>query len=149
MTGPALGAARRSRHPACSRLRNSLELVLLLLQADAAALADCPNFWVPREVVEGRAPALAAAEQVVQALFTRLVASRLAPHSDSFVGAEYWCQVYEGGRGLGFHFDKVRRLFFGWGGVWVGMCDGTACRICLLARSDSTATHCCCRTSMP
>lgn len=77
-------------------------------QADAAALAECPNFWVPRDVLEGRAPALAATEQVVQALYARLVAARLAPLDDAFVGAEYWCQVYEGGRGLGFHFDKVQ-----------------------------------------
>ena len=76
-------------------------------QADAAALAECPNSWVPRDVVEGREPAITAAEQVVQQLYRRLVAPRLAPHADAFLGAEYWCQIYERGRGLGFHYDKV------------------------------------------
>ncbi|PRW61039.1 hypothetical protein C2E21_0196 [Chlorella sorokiniana] len=76
------------------------------VQADAAALAECPNYWVPRDVVEGREPAITAAEQIVQQLYRRLVAARLAPHADAFLGAEYWCQIYERGRGLGFHYDK-------------------------------------------
>ena len=59
-------------------------------------------------MVEGHEPALTAAEQVVQLLYARLVAPRLAPYSDAFVGAEYWVQIYEGGRGLGVHYDKVR-----------------------------------------
>lgn len=66
-----------------------------------------PNFWVPRDVVEGREPAIAVAEQIVQQLYRRLVAAKLAPHDDAFIGAEYWCQIYEKGRGLGFHFDKA------------------------------------------
>lgn len=63
------------------------------VQADADALAECPNYWVPRDVVEGRAPALAAAEQVVQQLYRRLVKARLAPHDAHWAGAEFWCQV--------------------------------------------------------
>ncbi|KAL4441856.1 hypothetical protein ABPG77_003772 [Micractinium sp. CCAP 211/92] len=79
---------------------------LQAVQADADALAECPNYWVPMDVVEGRAPALAAAEQVVQHLYRRLVKARLDPHDVRSGGAEFWCQIYEGGRGLGFHFDK-------------------------------------------
>ena len=63
-------------------------------QADADALADCPNFWVPRKMVEGAAPALTAAEQVVQALYARLVGRQLQPWgAGGWRGAEYWCQV--------------------------------------------------------
>lgn len=64
---------------------------------------------MPRDVVKGREPAITAAEQIVQQLYRRLVAPRLAPHADTFLGAEYWCQIYERGRGLGFHYDKVRQ----------------------------------------
>lgn len=122
--------------PPASRLR-------LRRQADAPALAECPNYWVPRAVVEGQEPAATAAEQVVQHLYRRLAAEQLGPHGADFVGAEYWCQVgacggggrqpaavpacmpallgaatspllplhslqiYEKGRGLGWHVDKV------------------------------------------
>ena len=63
------------------------------IQADADALAECPNYWVPRDVVEGRAPVVAAAEQAVQQLYRRLVKARLAPHDGCWEGAEFWCQV--------------------------------------------------------
>jgi hypothetical protein len=76
------------------------------LQVDADALAACPNYWVPREVVEGAGPALTAAEQAVAALWRAAAAPPLAELGEAWQGAEYWCQVYEGGRGLGFHFDK-------------------------------------------
>lgn len=114
-------------------------------QADAAALAECPNYWVPRDVVEGREPAITAAEQIVQQLYQRLVAPRLAPHTDAFLGAEYWCQVYERGRGLGFHYDKVgsgaqhRRCF-----------EAAACRpvarwqVWLGSQCTTAAASCCC-----
>lgn len=81
-------------------------LALLIHQADADALADLPNLWVQRKVVEGAEPALTVAEQAVQQLYRSLVGLQLAPPPGSWQGVEYWCQVYEGGRGLGFHFDK-------------------------------------------
>ncbi len=68
-------------------------LPLASLQADADALAECPNYWVPREVVEGSAPAVSVAEQAVQQLYRRLVQAQLAPHEGTWQGAEYWCQV--------------------------------------------------------
>lgn len=97
--------------PPLPLLLNATPFVLpeCIPQADAAALAECPNYWVPRDVVEGREPAITAAEQIVQQLYRRLVAPQLAPHADTFLGAEYWCQIYERGRGLGFHYDKVRQ----------------------------------------
>ncbi|KAI3427206.1 hypothetical protein D9Q98_007142 [Chlorella vulgaris] len=82
------------------------EPILAALEADADALADLPNLWVQRKVVEGAEPALTVAEQAVQQLYRSLVGLQLAPPPGSWQGVEYWCQVYEGGRGLGFHFDK-------------------------------------------
>ena len=45
--------------------------------------------------MESAAPALAAAEQVVQQLYRRLVKAQLAVHGleAAWHGAEYWCQV--------------------------------------------------------
>ena len=67
--------------------------LMAALQADAQALSECPNYWVPRDVVEGRQPALTAAEQVVQHLFRQMAKGQLAAHDASWTGAEYWCQV--------------------------------------------------------
>lgn len=101
---PSRAAAAAAADQVCSPAAQHLS------QADAAALAECPNYWVPRDVVEGREPAITAAEQIVQQLYRRLVAPQLAPHADAFLGAEYWCQIYERGRGLGFHYDKARAV---------------------------------------
>lgn len=42
-------------------------------------------------------------------LFRTVVRRELAARGqlDCLGGAEFWLQIYKGGRGLGFHFDKV------------------------------------------
>ena len=78
--------------------------LLTRMQSSAHAISECPNFWVPREAIE-EGQCLIAAEEVVVQLHRRLLKGRLPPE---WAGAEFWVQVYEGGRGLAFHFDKVR-----------------------------------------
>lgn len=78
--------------------------LLARMQSSAQAISECPNFWVPREAIE-EGQCLTAAEEVAVQLHRRLLKSRLPP--EGWAGAEYWVQVYEGGRGLAFHFDKV------------------------------------------
>lgn len=68
-----------------------------LLQFNATAIAECPNYWLPREDIEaGRCRT--AAEQAVAHLHTCL-RGRLP---ERWMGAEFWVQRYDGGRGLGF-----------------------------------------------
>ena len=68
----------------------------------ATDLSHCPNYWVPRDVIESGSGATTA-EAAVCSLHDHIVGPTL-PHD--WAGAEYWVQVYEGGRGLAFHFDK-------------------------------------------
>ena len=81
-------------------------------QAEAQALSEQPNYWLPLEALarqEGGQPRPTAAERAVRHLYRALVAERLAGDPrwrPGAAGAEYWVQVYRGGRGLGFHFDK-------------------------------------------
>lgn len=81
-------------------------------------------------MAEGAAPPTTAFEQAVAALFARI----LRPHvlagranlgvgrdggpalPPAWTGAEVWCQTYEAGRGLDFHFDKDEAAMAG-GGV--------------------------------
>ena len=126
------------------------------LRRDAEGLACCSNFWVPRSVLSGEEPAMAAFEQAAAALARRCLsggrrAKAKAAAEDSppplhpllsvwrresgdreegedreeeeeeggeeeegraeellasVSGAECWCQLYEGGRGLDPHYDK-------------------------------------------
>ena len=63
-------------------------------QVDALALSRCPNYWVPRAVVEGLQPAVTAAEQVVRQLWSRMACDALRePDATGWTGAEYWCQA--------------------------------------------------------
>lgn len=143
--------------------RDALPTKLLdSLRKDAEGLACCSNFWIPKEVLEGSEPPLAAFEQAAAELARRCLRRRrrrkrkknkkgekreeeeeendddegnnccslppLHPILSIFkeegeekeedeaeeeedyeldvAGAEAWCQVYEGGRGLDPHYDK-------------------------------------------
>jgi len=78
----------------------------------AGRLAALPNFWAPREALEGEgegeAAARGAGEEACRQLLVRVMAPLLEGHA--WTGAEYWTQVYRtspgGGAGLAFHFDK-------------------------------------------
>lgn len=60
-----------------------------MLQGDADRLAECPNFWIPREAVEGGdGTATSAAEAAVGRLH-ELIKDRLP---QAWSGAEYWVQ---------------------------------------------------------
>jgi hypothetical protein len=87
------------------------------MQVVARALADKPNYWIPRECIgnENRTDMnkdgdlRELAEGAVDALFKRCVEPLLlqeGAETGEWAGAEYWAQVYTGGRGLEFHFDK-------------------------------------------
>lgn len=95
------------------------------LRRDAEGLACCSNFWIPRAVLEGKEPPLAAFEQAAAELAKRCLRRRRKEKKNAALhpilsifndddeselvveGAEAWCQVYEGGRGLGeFRFLK-------------------------------------------
>jgi len=73
--------------------------------AESDAMACCtPNFWMPREAIEGR-ECRTQAEQAVCSLHERVLSTLLPP---CWTGVEWWCQVYtEPGKGLAFHWDKV------------------------------------------
>jgi len=76
---------------------------LMKSQDEADALSECPNFWVPRDVIDGAIFLTATPAEAAVAHLHELVHDSL-PHDWS--GAEYWVQVYHGGRGLAFHMDK-------------------------------------------
>ena len=65
---------------------------------DASALAECPNYWLPRADIEARRCATAA-EQAIVHLY-RACLRQLLP--ERWGGAEFWVQRYDAGRGLGF-----------------------------------------------
>ena len=85
------------------------ELGVVCLQADAGQIANCPNFWTAREDIEA-GNCSTAAEEAVRHLYRTCLQGRLP---QSWAGAEWWVQSYEGGRGLAFHFDKVWRACSG------------------------------------
>jgi hypothetical protein len=81
---------------------------------DALALSHCPNYWIPREVLEigDNDPSIADQTQLLTS-FEAVVAAvapfakrHLSDNTEDWSGAEVWCQIYENGRGLGMHFDK-------------------------------------------
>ena len=76
--------------------------VIHRLEVDGPVLSDCPNYWVPKDYLFAPRTCF---EQVVAAL-----SPVVAPASGDWQGAEVWCQVYEHGRGLGFHFDKDEEI---------------------------------------
>lgn len=84
--------------------------VFALAQTEAEKLAECPNYWVPRERVDGKAagtPLVGLGEIASADLYDRVLRGLLEPgFGESWGGCEYWTQVYRGGRGLEFHYDK-------------------------------------------
>ena len=68
-----------------------------------------PNFWVPREIIEDKGEGRGGGERIVKRLYS-IVRDHLKDVEDregrTWIGAEYWAQVYKGGRGLAFHVDK-------------------------------------------
>lgn len=75
----------------------------------AMGLECQPNFWVPREVIEDEGEGRGDGERIVKRLY-RVIKKYLDVVEEKegrvWVGAEYWAQVYKGGRGLAFHVDK-------------------------------------------
>jgi hypothetical protein len=73
----------------------------------ASALESKPNYWIPREVLvaENDDDVRGDGEYMVKQLYC-LVKEFVEAEGDSWAGAEYWAQVYKGGRGLAFHVDK-------------------------------------------
>ena len=74
-------------------------------------MSNSPNYWVPRGVIESATDSNTAttsrpAEAVITALHDLI--SPLLPLD--WAGAEYWVQIYNGGRGLAFHFDKDEHI---------------------------------------
>jgi len=96
-----------SKDSLCPDLFNCVKL-------DALALSHCPNYWIPREVLEiddndpsttGQTQLLTSFEAVVAAV-APFAKRHLSDNTEDWPGAEVWCQIYENGRGLGMHFDK-------------------------------------------
>ncbi|KAL6778568.1 hypothetical protein ACKKBF_B15310 [Auxenochlorella protothecoides x Auxenochlorella symbiontica] len=86
-------------------LANALPSSLLQrIQSDAKALAASPNYWFPLECLDS--PATAAEEAAAHLYHTYIAAKDV----EGVVGAEYWVQIFEKGRGLGFHMDKDEHL---------------------------------------
>ncbi|QDZ18822.1 hypothetical protein A3770_02p13400 [Chloropicon primus] len=75
-----------------------------LAEREAEKLGDCPNYWIPREKVVVEDGARGLGEWASVDLFRRIAGELL--EGEEWEGAEYWTQVYTGGRGLEFHFDK-------------------------------------------
>ncbi|KAL6777699.1 hypothetical protein ACKKBG_A15310 [Auxenochlorella protothecoides x Auxenochlorella symbiontica] len=90
-------------------LANALPPSLLQrIQSDAKALAASPNYWFPLECLDS--PATAAEEAAAHLYHTCIAAKDVK----GVVGAEYWVQIFEKGRGLSFHMDKVFVTVVGW-----------------------------------
>ncbi len=100
-------AAAARRAAAAAPARSPLTAAPLPPQAAADALAEQPNYWVPRAALEAPPPSAPPAEAAAAALLA-LVHAQLSP--GSWAGAEYWVQTYAGGRGLAMHFDKDEAL---------------------------------------
>ena len=82
------------------------------LTKDANGIASCPNYWVPRDVIE-KADASESIEEVedIRTLGEEVVVSAfrrvfkdLLP--ENWTGAEWWCQVKDAQTGMAFHMDK-------------------------------------------
>lgn len=72
----------------------------------AMQLESKPNYWVPRDVIESNEEhsLQSGGEWIVRQLYD-VVREHLSEEGE-WEGAEYWAQVYTGGRGLAFHIDK-------------------------------------------
>lgn len=105
-----------------------------MAEEEASKLSKCEdNFWVDRERIEDYLEALVEREveestggsepeaderlrlrgvgeyascQIYKRVLKELLRSESGTRSDAWGGCEYWSQVYRGGRGLKFHFDK-------------------------------------------
>ncbi|WPT11916.1 hypothetical protein PSENEW3n2_00005415 [Picochlorum sp. SENEW3] len=79
----------------------------------AMQLESKPNYWVPRDVIESEDESVprSGGEWIVRQLYD-VVREHLSEEGGEgqvvgeWEGAEYWAQVYSGGRGLAFHLDK-------------------------------------------
>eukprot|EP00889_Picochlorum_renovo_P003293 jgi/Picre1/30323/NNA_005687.t1 len=74
----------------------------------AMQLESKPNYWVPRDVIESEdesAPR-SGGEWIVRQLYDVVREHLSEEQVGEWEGAEYWAQVYSGGRGLAFHLDK-------------------------------------------
>lgn len=77
----------------------------------ALGLEREPNYWVPRHVLEETQDDNGChdGERIVRHLY-HVVKDHLTTLEEKegrrWIGAEYWAQVYTGGRGLAFHVDK-------------------------------------------
>ncbi len=60
------------------------------LQESADALAECPNYWIPRDIVEAGAAAARSPAEAAVAHLHGLIKHRLP---DAWSGAEYWVQA--------------------------------------------------------
>ena len=84
--------------------------VYRLAETQVTHLAECPNYWISREqLVEKQLRGVG--EIVSFDLWDRVVGNILRCSGNeawnaTWQGCEYWSQVYHGGRGLEFHFDK-------------------------------------------
>ncbi|KAK9841824.1 hypothetical protein WJX81_005480 [Elliptochloris bilobata] len=72
----------------------------------AEVLAVCPNFWIPRDLLEAGDVHTEVEREVCRLL--PVLQGILPP---SWTGAEFWVQVYDAGKGLAFHFDKDEQRF--------------------------------------
>ena len=85
-----------------------------LAEADAESLSKAPNYWVPRRALRGEdgdGPLRGCGERASADLLERVAEDLLdGDVAETFEGCEYWCQVYNGGRGLRFHFDKDEHM---------------------------------------
>lgn len=59
------------------------------MQADAGKIAECPNYWFQRELIEAGECKTVAEEAIVH-LYKSCLQGRLP---DSWAGAEWWVQV--------------------------------------------------------
>lgn len=96
-----------SKDALCQDLFNCAKL-------DALALSHCPNYWIPREVLEiddsNSTDQLLTSFEAIVAAVSPLAKRHLSDNTEDWSGAEVWCQIYKNGRGLGMHFDKDEAL---------------------------------------
>lgn len=119
-----------------------------LWQADADSLTRCPNYWVPREVVEADvARCRTVAEEAVCHLFRTCLRGRLP--KGGWEGAELWVQSYQAGRGLAFQRVGAGKR----GGCYVRLegrhVGGRCCHGCVQVDPGAEPGVCVCGWVMP
>ncbi|KAK9806368.1 hypothetical protein WJX72_011734 [[Myrmecia] bisecta] len=78
------------------------------IAADADAIAEAPNFWMPKAaILPGSRTVRTIGEQVIAQVYDHVLRSHLPC---DWEGAEWWVQVYQPGKGLAFHFDKDEHM---------------------------------------